>query len=119
MLEAACSSEKSDDIQWPTGRYVPEDGILHIHNVKHFGLISDSAVGIGTGYEMKYRGVGVQVPVGSRIFSSPLRPDQILGSSWGVKRPRCEAGYSPPPSAEIKKYGSVYLYAMFFLCLTN
>jgi hypothetical protein len=37
----------------------------------------DSAVGIATGYGLDERGVGVRVPVGSRIFSSPRRPDRL------------------------------------------
>jgi hypothetical protein len=36
---------------------------------------SHSVVGIATGYGLDDRGVGVQVAVGSRIFSSPRRPD--------------------------------------------
>jgi hypothetical protein len=39
----------------------------------------DSAVGIATGYGLDDRGVGVRVPVGSRIFSSPSRPDWLWG----------------------------------------
>jgi hypothetical protein len=39
----------------------------------------DSVVGTATGYVLDGRGVGVQVPVGSRIFSSPRRPDRIWG----------------------------------------
>jgi hypothetical protein len=39
----------------------------------------DSAVGITTGYGLDDRGVGVWVPVGSRIFSSANRP----GRHWG------------------------------------
>jgi hypothetical protein len=35
----------------------------------------DSAIGIATGYGLDDRGVGVRVPLGSRIFSSPRRPD--------------------------------------------
>jgi hypothetical protein len=31
----------------------------------------DGAFGIATGYGLEERGVGVRVPVGSRIFSSP------------------------------------------------
>jgi hypothetical protein len=38
----------------------------------------DSAVGIATSYGMVDREVGVQVPVGSRIFSYPRRP----GRPW-------------------------------------
>jgi hypothetical protein len=37
----------------------------------------DSAVGTATGYWLDDRGVGVQFPVGSRIFTSPRRPDQL------------------------------------------
>jgi hypothetical protein len=36
-------------------------------------------VGIATGYGLDDRGVGVRVPVGSRIFSSPHRPHQLWG----------------------------------------
>jgi hypothetical protein len=41
----------------------------------------DSAVGIATDYGLDDRGVGVRVPVGSRIFSSPRRPDLLWGST--------------------------------------
>jgi hypothetical protein len=73
----------------------------------------NSAVGIATGYELDDRGVGVRVPVGSRIFSTSSRP--ALGPTqppiqwilWalfpGVKRPGREAHYSSPTSAEFKK----------------
>jgi hypothetical protein len=40
-----------------------------------------SIVAIATGYGLEDRGVGVRVPVGSRIFSSPKRPDQLWGPS--------------------------------------
>jgi hypothetical protein len=39
----------------------------------------DSVVGIATGYGLDDRGVGVRIVVGSRIFSSPLRPDWLWG----------------------------------------
>jgi hypothetical protein len=39
----------------------------------------DSIVSIATGYGLDYRGVGVQVPVGSKIFSSPHCVDQLWG----------------------------------------
>jgi hypothetical protein len=38
-----------------------------------------SVVGIATGYWLDDRGVGVRVPVGSIIFSSPRRPDRLWG----------------------------------------
>jgi hypothetical protein len=72
-----------------------------------------SAVGIATGYGLDDRGVGVRVPVGSRIFSKSSRP--TLGSmqppiQWvpralspGLKRPEREADHSTPASAEVKK----------------
>jgi hypothetical protein len=57
-------------------------------------------------FELHGRGVGVRVPVGTRIFSSPRRPDRFWGSTqppiqWvpldpspGVKRPEREANQS-------------------------
>jgi hypothetical protein len=39
----------------------------------------DSVVGITTGYRLDDRWIGVRVPVGSRIFSSPRRPDRLWG----------------------------------------
>jgi hypothetical protein len=42
--------------------------------------LRDSAVGIATGYGLNDRGVGVRVPVGARIFSSPHRPNWFWGS---------------------------------------
>jgi hypothetical protein len=37
----------------------------------------DRAVGIAPGYGLDDRGVGVRVPVGSRIFCSPRRSDRL------------------------------------------
>jgi hypothetical protein len=42
-----------------------------------FKLFRNSVVGIATGYGLDDRGVEVRVPVGSRIFSSPRRPDRL------------------------------------------
>jgi hypothetical protein len=39
----------------------------------------DSVVGIATSYGLDDRGVGVRVPVGSRIVSSPNRTDRLWG----------------------------------------
>jgi hypothetical protein len=60
----------------------------------------------------------IGVPVGTRIFSSPQRPDRLWGSpiQWapgalsrggGVRRQGREAGDSPPSSTEVKKSGAV------------
>jgi hypothetical protein len=38
-----------------------------------------SVVGIAPGYGLDDRGVGVRVPVGARIFSSPRLPDRFWG----------------------------------------
>jgi hypothetical protein len=40
---------------------------------------SDSVVGIVTGYGMDDRGVRIRVPVWSRIFCYPSRPDRLWG----------------------------------------
>jgi hypothetical protein len=40
----------------------------------------DSAVDIATGYGLNDGGIGVRIRVGSRIFSSPRRPDRLWGS---------------------------------------
>jgi hypothetical protein len=39
----------------------------------------DSVVGTAIGYGLDDRGVGVLVPVQSRIFSSPRSPDRLWG----------------------------------------
>jgi hypothetical protein len=41
----------------------------------------DSSVGIAIGYGLDEQGFGVSVPVRSKIFSSPSRPDRLWGSS--------------------------------------
>jgi hypothetical protein len=89
---------------------------MHAECGKNGGTIS--AVGC---YLMLYgledRGVGVRVPVGSRIFSTPHCPDWPWGPPsllangykggglfpWGVKRPGREADHSPPTSTEVKE----------------
>jgi hypothetical protein len=73
-----------------------------------------SVVGVGTGYGLDDRGVGVSPGrVKNLLFSTSSRP--ALGSTqppikWvpaalsrEVKRPRREAEYSPSTSAEVEK----------------
>jgi hypothetical protein len=89
-------------------------------------------VGIATGYGLDDRGVGVRVPVVSRIFSFPRRRDRLWGRlnlqcvpgalSPGVKLQGREADHSPPASAEVKKmwsYTSTPPYAFMAYCLIN
>jgi hypothetical protein len=51
-----------------------DNSVLHVYYRSR-----DSAVGIATGYGLDDRGVAVRVPVGSRMFSSPRRPDRLWG----------------------------------------
>jgi hypothetical protein len=55
--------------------------IVSISYISLYYRSRDSAVGIATGYGLDDSGFGVVVPVGSRIFSSPRRPDRVLGST--------------------------------------
>jgi hypothetical protein len=90
----------------------------------------DTIVSIATGYGLDNRGVGVWVPVGPRIFSSPRHPDQLSGppnllsngyqgcSPRGVKQQGREADHSPPTNAKVKKmwiYTSTPPYAFMVL----
>jgi hypothetical protein len=55
---------------------------LHISLIVHCSRIYyvlDFIFGIATGYMQDGRGVGVRVPVGTRIFSSSRRPDRLWG----------------------------------------
>jgi hypothetical protein len=72
----------------------------------------DSVVGIAAAYGLDDRGVGVRVPVGSRIFTLPYRPDRLWGPPnflsdglflLGLKQQRREADHTPPTSAEVKE----------------
>jgi hypothetical protein len=53
------------------------DGTTFISSNTHNIRSRDSAVGVATGYGLDDRGVGVRVPVGERIFTSPRRPDRL------------------------------------------
>jgi hypothetical protein len=91
------------------GRFTPRE------NRPRYPL--NSVVGISTGYGLDDRGIGVQVPVESRIFCTPSTP--ALGStqrpiqwvpgalSLGIKREEREADQSLPASAEVK---NIWIY---------
>jgi hypothetical protein len=98
-------------------------------------------VGIASGYGLDDRGVGVRVPVGSRILFSKFSktgsgahpasyPKGTGALSHGVKWPGREADHSPPTTAEVKKtrvYTSTPPYTFMVkvkkvklsVCLTN
>jgi hypothetical protein len=60
-----------------TDRYLELDLIVNLKLYVSAGRSRDSVVAIATSYGLDDRGVGVRVPVGSRIFSSPTRPDRL------------------------------------------
>jgi hypothetical protein len=73
-----------------------------------------------TGYGLEEGGVGVQVPVGSIIFTSPCRPDWlgptqlpircVQGAlSLVVNQPGHEDDHSSPTSVQVKKNVCLYI----------
>jgi hypothetical protein len=105
--------------------------IMHLYRMfrtckyKRLGIL-DSVVGIATGYGLDDQGVGVRVPIWSRIFSKSSRPalgptqppiQWIPGAlSPGVKRPGREADHWPLSSADVKKMW-IYTSAPPYPCL--
>jgi hypothetical protein len=92
--------------------------LIRLHSLYADNIHSHNVVRIATGYGLDDRGVGVRVPVETRIFSSTRRPDSHCGPlsllftgyrglSPGVKRQGREADHLPPTSAEVKK---MYIY---------
>jgi hypothetical protein len=83
--------------------YVVRDSLLLVttvntSNTQLYGS-GDSVVGIATSYGLDDRGVGVRVPVGSRIFSSPIvQPGSEVwvpeALSPGIKQPGREVDHS-------------------------
>jgi hypothetical protein len=63
------------------GRWIMSRNIIFVFVLATLSGVRsrDGAVGISTGNGLDDRGVGVRVPVGSRIFSSPCRPDWLWG----------------------------------------
>jgi hypothetical protein len=54
--------------------------IMQKNELVYYSVMSPaSAVGVVTDYRLDGRAVGVQVPIGARIFSSPRCPDQFWG----------------------------------------
>jgi hypothetical protein len=81
------------------------------HSVMFYLLYCrDSAVGIMAAYWQNDRGVGVRVPVESRISSRPALRSTQPPIQWvpgtltpAVKRSERESDHSPPINAEVKK----------------
>jgi hypothetical protein len=93
-----------------------------------------SAVGIATGCGLDDQGVRIRIPAGTRIFSSPCRPDRLWDlpslpcdeyrgfSHLGVKRLGREADHSSPTCAKVKKtwiYTSTLPYVFMAQCLSS
>jgi hypothetical protein len=72
-----------------SGLTVTKHTLLFISNYTLQG-IWDSVVSIATGYELDNRETGVRVPAGSRIFSSPSRPNRLLGPINLLSSAYCE-----------------------------
>jgi hypothetical protein len=53
---------------------------LELRHIGNFVFLFGPGAGIAAGYGLDDRGVGVRVPVGARILSSPLHPDRLWGS---------------------------------------
>jgi hypothetical protein len=99
-------------------RYVVQFWVNKLHRTRKLHVRRDSSVGIATGYGLDDRGIGVRGTVDSRIFPSPRRadllwgPPSLLHNGYRVKRPGHETDHSPPASAEVKKYGYIYIYPL-------
>jgi hypothetical protein len=76
-----------------------------------------------TGYDLEDGGIGVRVPVGTRIFSSPVvQTYSVLGLTqlriqWvpaalypGAQQPEREADHSLPSSVKARKPGSIHSF---------
>jgi hypothetical protein len=59
-----------------------------------------SVVGIATGYGLVDQRIGVRIPIGSRIFISPYRPNRL----WGPPNLLSD-GYRGALSPRVKKQG--------------
>jgi hypothetical protein len=88
----------------------------------------DSSVGIATGYRLYDRMIGVRLPAEAENCSLHHRVQTVSGIhsatylSLGVKRPGCEADYSPPSSAEVKNawsYTFTHQYVFMAWCLVK
>jgi hypothetical protein len=73
---------------------------IELFGKKNWSTVSksrDSSVGITTGYGLDDQGVGVRVPMRSRIFCSPRRPDRYpMGTEGSFPRDKAAGAWSWP-----------------------
>jgi hypothetical protein len=69
---------KVDEVTWGS-RKLNTEKLSNFYPSQSIIKNRDSVVSIATGYGLDDQGVGVRVPVGSRIFFSPCRPDRLWG----------------------------------------
>jgi hypothetical protein len=108
-----------------------------MHDLQACSIVSQptmlSVVGIATGYELGERAVGARVPVGSRIFCSPRRPDRLWRKPYLYPKGTWDsflwdkagvlgADHLPPAKTYVKKiwiYTCTPPYASMAQCLIN
>jgi hypothetical protein len=73
-MEDVHSSEIPVGFYWTTQSYIPNSTF---QNICSLFMSWDSIVVIANGYGLDNRGVGVQVLIEARIFSSPHHPDWL------------------------------------------
>jgi hypothetical protein len=66
-------------LSWRWKRHVSPKHMLNFNGLHSVIWRLVSPFGVATGYGLDGRGVGVRVPVGPRLFSSPRRPDRFWG----------------------------------------
>jgi hypothetical protein len=98
-LIAICEPRRLTTLWASTGCY--SDGFNNRNKRIQYDTVAiprDSAVGTATGYELDDRGVGIRVPVGAKLFSSPQHLDRLkvppsfLSNGYRGLFPRGERG---------------------------
>jgi hypothetical protein len=97
--------------------YITQTYLAHLCNVNSQTSQKQNSNTV-TDYELDVRRVGFRVPVGSRMFAYPYRPDWLWGpynllSNWymepflpGVRRQGRKTEHSPTNNDEKIKFGS-------------